>query len=103
MEEYKSISYDELATIDEIGLLKTRLKLRLQLAVDAVDSNPEIADQTVYQLAGLLALDLVRQMSVSDPYRQILELAAQLELPKRHQEADASWWRLEQLVGDLPN
>jgi hypothetical protein len=71
--------------------------------MDLVNANPDVANQTAYELAGLLALDAVRQMRDNDPYLRVLELAAQLELPKRHQEAGASWWRLEQLVRDLPD
>ena len=103
MKEDELISYGELETIGDIEPLKMRLKLSLQRAVERVNAKPEVADQIAYELAGFLALDLVRQMSVDDPYRLVLELAGQLELPKRHQEAEASWWRLEQLVRDLPD
>lgn len=95
-------NYKRLEVINDPAILKKQLKILLIQAVHSHAHDAEAASRTAYELAGLLALDLVRQFDDADPYIQVLELAAQLELPERHQKAEASWWRLAQLVRDLP-
>lgn len=94
-------SFEELESVNDVGVLKGKLRALLIHAARTHVVNPDGASATAYHLAGLLSLDLVRQMESGDPYRQLLEMAGQLEMPKRHQEASASWWRFVELVKQL--
>jgi len=93
--------FNELEAIDDLDTLKRQLKSLFMQVVQTHDLDAEGASRSAYELAGLLALGLVRRMDQDDPYRRLLEMAGQLEMPKRHQEADVSWWRFEEIARSL--
>lgn len=95
------LSFKKLEAIDDLLVLKESLKVLILQAVRTHGLDAKGASRAAYELAGLLALDLVRQMDHDDPYLRLLEMAGQLEMPKRHQEAGASWRRFEELVKEL--
>jgi hypothetical protein len=93
--------FRQLETVIDVNVLKKELKSLFLAAIQRHTSESDGSSSTAYDLAGLMALDLVRAMAADDPYRILLELAGNLELPKRHQEAEASWWSFEELVKQL--
>jgi hypothetical protein len=66
------------------------------------ERHPEQGEQVAYEIAGLLATDLAISLADEDPYREILDMAGQLELPEQHRDSGASWEELRKLVQNLP-
>lgn len=63
--------------------------------------HPERSVAIAYQIAGLMNAESVRTLDNDDPYRQVFDIAGELELPVAHRNKDASWERLRQLVAGL--
>jgi hypothetical protein len=61
----------------------------------------QTAEETAYNIAGALCYPVVKQLDDSHPASEILYLAGQLELPPQHQDTNASWDRLIELVDRL--
>lgn len=54
-----------------------------------------------YEIAGLLATNFGQSLDGKDPYRRILELAGQLELPVAQRGPGSSWRRMRKLIAAL--
>jgi hypothetical protein len=67
------------------------------------DASEDERAATAYDLAGLLADPYVASLDRNDPVTEILELAGELELPKHHRSATATWRRIEELADKLPS
>lgn len=92
--------FEKIENAKSVDELKCLLKV---VFLDAIIKEHSVSNDrnTVYKLAGLLGIEKVRQLQRNDPYIQILDLAMQLELPRRHQDTDSSWRRLEEKVKSL--
>lgn len=101
--EINASCFNELEAIEDVAVLKKRLRLLLLQAANFHHDGTLGGSRSAYNLAGLLALSLVRGMDEKDPYRQLLEMAGQLEMPKRHQAPGTSWRRFEELAKLLRN
>ena len=61
-------------------------------------NGPEIA----YSIAGLLGARSIMRLSEDNPYREVLQLAGDLELPPAHRDRQSTWERFAGLVRRLP-
>ncbi|GAA1017083.1 hypothetical protein ACFQWA_03930 [Streptomyces thermogriseus] len=91
--------------LDENEPLTSRKQLLREYLLEQLkvqEWHPEQGEQIAYEITGLLATDLAISLADEDPYKEILDMAAQLELPEQHRDSGASWDELRELVQNLP-
>ena len=93
--------YDSLKHSSSFDAMKPSLREHIKRQAQRYKQNPEDSQTVAYELAGLLSLPQLAGAPDDDPYIEILLLAGQLELPRRRQEANASWRRLVDLADAL--
>lgn len=72
--------------------------LREQLAQRVADPNRE--REVAYDMAGLLSTQFAAALPDDDPYKEIMLIAGELELPPEHR-GDATWEQLAERIAGL--
>jgi hypothetical protein len=101
------MTYDELSQILESeapfgnNLRATLRKYLLEQLVEC-EREPSKGEEIAYGITGLLGAKSVMRLAEDDPYREILQLAGDLELPPSHRDSNSTWERFAALVRALP-
>ena len=80
------------------GLLKAFLREQL----NRYHQDPTSGEEIAYGIAGLINAQSIALLPDSDPYQEIIRLAADLELPPQHRDSESTWERFATLVHALP-
>ncbi len=94
--------YDALDSSESFAGHEKLLKRHLISQVDRFNRADEDPKIIAYEIAGLLSARSVIALPDSNPFKKVLHVAGQLELPYPHRSTDASWEALENLVRQLP-
>lgn len=77
------------------------LKRYLIDQVARYDGGQDMPQDIAYEMAGLMSAEALFRTPNDNPYKEILSLAGELELPDAH-HGGASWSQLKSLVRKLP-
>jgi len=76
-------------------------KAYLDLIADKSRASHADRQRMAYEIAGLLATNFGQSLDDKDPYRQVFELAGQLELPVAQRWPGSSWRKMRRLIAGL--
>src|SRR5438067_1417010 len=93
--------YKALESSDTLGGNRGALRVYLHMQLARYEQEPEKGGEIAYRIAGLLGTRSIMRLAQHDPYRKILQLAGDLELPAAHRDSSSTWTRFAAQVRNL--